>query len=125
MDNVDILALPNEVNSDNRINNVLGDDIGYITLLDVMPRYAQVLETNRKTLDIYKRYGCDYAIVEAARISIKKKELVIPKSVQRDDVDLIRYLMRHRHTTPYEMVEFKFVSKMPIFVARQWIRHRM
>src|SRR5690606_22575713 len=37
---------------------------------------------------------------------------------------LIRYLMRHRHTTPFEMVEFKFHVCMPIFVARQWIRHR-
>ncbi|GIS36062.1 MAG: hypothetical protein Ct9H90mP7_0700 [Candidatus Neomarinimicrobiota bacterium] len=36
---------------------------------------------------------------------------------------LIRYLMRHRHTTPFEMVEFKFHCKMPIFVARQWVRH--
>jgi thymidylate synthase (FAD) len=40
------------------------------------------------------------------------------------DRGLIRYLMRHRHTTPFEMVEFKFHCKMPIFVARQWVRHR-
>jgi thymidylate synthase (FAD) len=40
------------------------------------------------------------------------------------DRGLIRYLMRHRHTTPLEMVEFKFHCKMPIFVARQWVRHR-
>jgi thymidylate synthase (FAD) len=37
---------------------------------------------------------------------------------------LIRYLARHRHTTPFEMVEFKFHHVMPIFIARQWIRHR-
>jgi thymidylate synthase (FAD) len=42
----------------------------------------------------------------------------------RADRDLIRYLMRHRHTSPFEMVEFKFHVKLPIFVARQWIRHR-
>jgi thymidylate synthase (FAD) len=42
----------------------------------------------------------------------------------REDRNLIRYLMRHHHTTPFEMVEFKFHCKMPIFVARQWIRHR-
>src|SRR3989339_621366 len=45
------------------------------------------------------------------------------KSV-RADRELIRYLMRHRHTSPFEMVEFKFHVKLPIFVARQWIRHR-
>jgi len=41
-----------------------------------------------------------------------------------EDRSLIRYLMRHRHTTPFEMVELKFHVKLPIFVARQWIRHR-
>src|SRR5207245_11375052 len=41
-----------------------------------------------------------------------------------EDLGLIRYLARHRHTTPFEMVEFKFHHVMPIFVARQWIRHR-
>jgi len=41
-----------------------------------------------------------------------------------EDRGLIRYLMRHQHTTPFEMVEFKFHAKLPIFVARQWIRHR-
>ena len=41
-----------------------------------------------------------------------------------EDRGLIRYLLRHRHTTPLEMVEFKFCCKMPIFIARQWIRHR-
>ncbi|MCI4364422.1 MAG: FAD-dependent thymidylate synthase, partial [Thermoplasmata archaeon] len=42
----------------------------------------------------------------------------------RDDRGLIRYLLRHRHTTPFEMVEFKFLVRLPIYVARQWIRHR-
>jgi thymidylate synthase (FAD) len=41
-----------------------------------------------------------------------------------EDRGLIRYLLRHRHTTPFEMVEFKFHIAMPIFIARQWIRHR-
>ncbi len=41
-----------------------------------------------------------------------------------EDRGLVRYLLRHRHTTPFEMVEFKFHIAMPIFVARQWIRHR-
>ncbi|MEK7115101.1 MAG: FAD-dependent thymidylate synthase [Patescibacteria group bacterium] len=63
--------------------------------------------------------GNDSAIVEAARVSYGKGT----KSVN-EDIGLIRYLRRHLHTTPSEMVEFKFQCKMPIFVARQWIRHR-
>ena len=63
--------------------------------------------------------GNDAAIVQAARVSYGAGT----KSV-RDDRGLIRYLMRHRHTTPFEMVEFKFLARLPIYVARQWIRHR-
>lgn len=63
--------------------------------------------------------GNDSAIVQAARVSYGDGT----KSV-REDAELINYLLRHRHTTPFEMVEFKFHCKMPIFVARQWIRHR-
>ncbi|MBI5325210.1 MAG: FAD-dependent thymidylate synthase [Ignavibacteriae bacterium] len=63
--------------------------------------------------------GNDDSIVQAARVSYGKGT----KSV-RADRELIRYLMRHRHTSPFEMVEFKFHVKLPIFVARQWIRHR-
>ena len=63
--------------------------------------------------------GDDSAIVQAARVSYAKGT----KSVS-DDRALIRYLMRHKHTTPFEMVEFKFHIRCPIFVARQWLRHR-
>ncbi len=63
--------------------------------------------------------GNDAAIVQAARVSYGQGT----KSV-RDDRGLIRYLLRHRHTTPFEMVELKFLVRLPIFVARQWIRHR-
>jgi len=63
--------------------------------------------------------GNDAAIVQAARVSYGRGT----KSV-RDDRGLIRYLMRHRHTTPFEMVEYKFLIRLPIFVARQFIRHR-
>ncbi len=63
--------------------------------------------------------GSDDAIVQAARVSYGTGT----KKVS-EDRGLIRYLMRHRHTTPFEMVEFKFHVKLPIFVARQWIRHR-
>ncbi len=63
--------------------------------------------------------GDDHAITQAARVSYGKGT----KSINNDR-GLIRYLLRHRHTTPFEMVEAKFHIKMPIFVARQWIRHR-
>lgn len=63
--------------------------------------------------------GDDSSIVQAARVSYGKGT----KTVNQDR-GLIRYLMRHKHTTPFEMVEFKFHVKLPIFVARQWIRHR-
>ncbi|MCW5700809.1 MAG: FAD-dependent thymidylate synthase, partial [Rhodospirillales bacterium] len=63
--------------------------------------------------------GDDSAIVQAARVSYGKGT----RRVQ-DDAGLIRYLMRHRHTTPFEMCEIKYHVKLPIFVARQWIRHR-
>jgi thymidylate synthase (FAD) len=63
--------------------------------------------------------GNDDAIVQAARVSYGKGT-----KKKSEDRDLIRYLMRHRHTSPFEMVEFKFHCKMPIFCARQWVRHR-
>lgn len=63
--------------------------------------------------------GNDDAIVQAARVSYGEGT----KKVS-EDRGLIRYLMRHKHTTPFEMVEFKFHIKLPIFIARQWIRHR-
>lgn len=63
--------------------------------------------------------GDDAAIVQAARVSYGSGT----KSV-REDTGLIRYLMRHWHSTPFEMCELKLHVKLPIFVARQWIRHR-
>ncbi len=63
--------------------------------------------------------GDDSAVVQAARVSYGKGT----KKVSNDE-GLIRYLLRHRHTTPFEMCEIKYHMKMPIFVARQWIRHR-
>lgn len=63
--------------------------------------------------------GSDAAIVQAARVSYGKGT-----KKRSEDRGLIRYLMRHRHTTPFEMCEIKFHIKLPIFVARQWVRHR-
>ncbi|MBS4000487.1 MAG: FAD-dependent thymidylate synthase [Desulfobulbaceae bacterium] len=74
-------------------------DKGFVRLVDVM--------------------GDDSSIVQAARVSYGKGTKTV-----NEDRGLIRYLMRHKHTTPFEMVEFKFHVKLPIFVARQWIRHR-
>ncbi|MDZ4746212.1 MAG: FAD-dependent thymidylate synthase [bacterium] len=74
-------------------------DKGFVRLIDVM--------------------GDDASIVQAARVSYGSGTKKV-----HEDRGLIRYLMRHLHTTPFEMVEFKFHVKLPIFVARQWIRHR-
>ena len=63
--------------------------------------------------------GDDGAVVQAARVSYGAGTRKV-----REDAGLIRYLMRHRHTTPFEMCEIKLHVKLPIFVARQWIRHR-
>lgn len=63
--------------------------------------------------------GDDAAIVQAARVSYGRGT----RAVSSDEA-LIRYLMRHAHTTPFEMCEVKFHVKLPVFVARQWIRHR-
>lgn len=64
--------------------------------------------------------GDDSAIVQAARVSYGRGTRKVS-----EDEGLIRYLMRHRHTTPFEMCEIKYHVKLPIFIARQWIRHRM
>ena len=82
-------------------------DHGLVALTDVMPRLAPVGKT------------ADFAIVQAARVSYGQGTKQV-----NEDRGLIRYLARHRHTTPFEMVEFKFHHVMPIFIARQWIRHR-
>lgn len=63
--------------------------------------------------------GVDTSIVQAARVSYGTGTKKV-----HEDRGLIRYLMRHQHTTPFEMIELKFHAKMPIFVARQWVRHR-
>ena len=84
-------------------------DKGFVRLVDVMPRLAESgdLATG------------DFSIVQAARVSYGKGT----KQVNQDR-GLIRYLMRNWHTSPLEMAEVKLHVKMPIFVARQWVRHR-
>ena len=80
---------------------------GMISLVDMMPRLVP------------KQQTADSAIVQAARVSYGEGT-----KKRSEDRSLIRYLMRNRHSTPFEMVEFKFHVAMPIFVARQWVRHR-
>ena len=82
-------------------------DHGFVALVDCMPRLVPEGKT------------ADFAIVQSARVSYGEGT----KQVS-EDRGLVRYLMRHRHSTPFEMVEFKFHIAMPIFIARQWIRHR-
>lgn len=94
------------------------------TLRAVSPGMETHLYTPRPVLDhgfvrVVDYMGDDAAIVQAARVSYgagTKKA--------RDDSGLIRYLMRHWHSTPFEMCEIKLHVKLPVFVARQWIRHR-
>ena len=86
------------------MNEMIGEEIkvldhGFIRVIDYM--------------------GDDAAVVQAARVSYGKGT----KSVS-EDAGLINYLMRHKHTTPFEMCGIKLHVKLPIFVARQWIRHR-
>jgi len=84
---------------------------------DLLDREFKVLDHGFIRLVDYM--GSDQAISQAARVSYGEGT----KKVS-EDRSLIRYLMRRRHTSPFEMVEFKFHVKLPIFVARQWIRHR-
>ena len=91
------MATIEQVKNDKNYLAVL--DHGFVGLIDVM--------------------GDDSSIVQAARVSYGKGTKTVS-----EDRGLIRYLLKHKHTTPFEMVEFKFHCKMTIFVARQWIRHR-
>jgi thymidylate synthase (FAD) len=90
----------------------------------VAPALEEVLYQALPVLDhgfvrVIDYMGDDNAVVQAARVSYGKGT----KKVS-EDKGLIHYLMRHRHSTPFEMCEIKFHVKLPIFVARQWIRHR-
>jgi len=94
------------------------------TLRAVSEGMEQHLYTAQPVLDhgfvrVIDYMGDDAAIVQAARVSYGKGT----KAVQNDE-GLIRYLMRHWHSTPFEMCEIKLHVKLPVFVARQWIRHR-
>src|SRR5579864_5349551 len=94
------------------------------TRREVAPALEEVLYKALPVLDhgfvrVIDYMGSDSAIVQAARVSYGRGTKKV-----NEDAGLINYLMRHRHTTPFEMCEIKFHVKLPIFVAREWIRHR-
>jgi thymidylate synthase (FAD) len=82
--------------------------------------YQPVPVLDHGFLRVIDYMGDDAAVVQAARVSYGRGTRRVS-----EDAALIRYLMRHRHTTPFEMCAIKYHVKLPIFVARQWIRHRM
>ena len=81
--------------------------------------YEPLPVLDRGFIRVVDYMGDDGAIVQAARVSYGRGTRKVS-----EDRGLINYLMRHRHTTPFEMCEIKYHVKLPIFVARQWIRHR-
>ena len=94
------------------------------TLRATVPALEKILYTPIARLDhgfvrVVDYMGDDGAVVQAARVSYGRGT-----QIRSTDRTLIRYLMRHHHTTPFEMCEIKLHVKLPIFVARQWVRHR-
>src|SRR5919112_4502027 len=94
------------------------------TLRPSVPALEEILFQALPVLDhgfvrVVDYMGDDAAVVQAARVSYGKGTRKVS-----EDRGLIHYLLRHRHTTPFEMCEIKYHVKLPIFVARQWIRHR-
>ncbi|MBP5402121.1 MAG: FAD-dependent thymidylate synthase [Treponema sp.] len=91
----------------------------------IVPEAEEILEKEFKVLDkgfvrLVDYLGSDDRIVQAARVSYGDGTQTVTK-----DEALIDYLMRQQHTSPFEQVVFTFHLKMPIFIARQWVRHRM
>ena len=94
------------------------------TARPVVPALEAMLAQAMPVLDhgfirVVDYMGDDAAVVQSARVSYGRGT-----KAANEDRGLIRYLMRHRHSTPFEMCEIKYHIKLPIFIARQWIRHR-
>ena len=81
--------------------------------------YKPLKVLDRGFIRVVDYMGNDASVVQAARVSYGKGT-----KKKSEDNNLIRYLLRHKHTTPFEMCEIKLHIKLPIFIARQWIRHR-
>jgi thymidylate synthase (FAD) len=92
-----------------RIDNVLGDYIGFVELQDMMPNPLNGID----------EHEADRSVVQAARVSFLGES-------KGDEADkkLLFFLLEHHHTTPFEQVEFKFRVKAPVVVWWQWVRHR-
>ena len=96
----------------------------YSTIRPTVQAMEDILLVPHKVLDhgfvrVIDYMGDDSSIVQAARVSYGRGTKKV-----NEDAGLINYLMRHKHTTPFEMCDIKLHVKLPIFVARQWIRHR-
>ena len=94
------------------------------TLRPVSPELEEILYQPFYALDygfvrVVDYMGNDSSVVQAARVSYGSGTKQI-----NADIALINYLMAHKHTTPFEMCELKLHIKLPIFIARQWVRHR-
>ena len=117
-----ILAMP--IDDHKRAEIEAQRAVAHETRRATVPALEQVLYQRFDVLDhgfvrVIDYMGDDGAIVQAARVSYGAGTQHV-----REDRALIRYLLRHRHTTPFEMCEIKLHVKAPIFVARQWLRHR-
>lgn len=124
------ISAPGSSDHSSNTSSTANDDIATMrnnhnkTLRPTVQALEDILYTALPVLDkgfirVIDYMGDDNAIVQSARVSYgrgTKKKL--------EDKGLIKYLMRHSHSTPFEMCEIKFHIKLPIFIARQWIRHR-
>jgi len=79
------------------------------------------LDDGISSLELVRASGSDVDVVNAARVSYGK----FTDTIQEGDVKLIRFLVKHKHTSPFEHNQLSFRVKAPIFVARQWMRHRI
>src|SRR6201989_2644801 len=114
--------MPLSTDQQAEIDQARGD--AHATRRPIAPAREEILFQAVPVLDhgfvrVIDYMGDDAAVVQAARVSYGRGT----KKVS-EDRGLINYLIRHRHTTPFEMCEIKYHVKLPIFVARQWIRHR-
>ena len=117
-------STPDSINNTTPSEDASCQDQTYHTKRATVPALENILYDAFPVLDhgfvrVVDYMGDDSAIVQAARVSYGRGTKKL-----RQDQGLINYLLRHRHTTPFEMCEIKFHIKLPVFIARQWIRHR-
>jgi len=113
-----------EISAEDRDALIAVQGMSATTKRATVPALEEILYEPLPVLDhgfirVVDYMGDDAAIVQAARVSYGKGT----RQASQDE-GLIRYLMRHRHTSPFEMCEIKLHVKLPMFIARQWIRHR-